>query len=260
MDSPFPGMDPYLEAPHRWPSVHQRFMVEICDQIQPLLAPRYAADVSPYFTMETIDIVPRRTFAPDVAVVERAGPEPQTSTATIAPPPVIGAVAMEFPTRYSRIEIRSTEDESIVTLVELLSPVNKRPGAEAADAYERKRAEIFRSDAHLIEIDLLRAGRRPTLATPWPQATYAVIVSRAYERPEVGIWPIALADPLPTIPVPLRYPDADVPLDLNAVLHQIYARARYENRTDYRQPPPAPELTQAEAQWLDHLLRERGLR
>ena len=167
---------------------------------------------------------------------------------------------MELPTRYGRIEIRAIGNASVVAMIEVLSPANKRPGAEAADAYERTRAEIFRSDAHLIEIDLLRAGRRPSLVTPWPNATYATIVSRAEQRPEVDIWPTALADPLPTIPIPLRFPDADVPLDLGAVLRHIYDDARYDLDLDYHQPPPAPDLTPDEAEWLDLLLHERGLR
>ena len=147
-----------------------------------------------------------------------------------------------------------------MTLVEVLSPVNKRPGLDSADAYERKRAEVFRSAVHLLEIDLLRAGRRPALATPWPEADYAVILSRAEERPTVGIWPLRLADPLPIVPVPLRAPDADVALDLGAVLRHIYANARYDLQLDYRQAPPLPELSQDEGRWLDAALRERGLR
>ncbi|MFN8513248.1 MAG: DUF4058 family protein [Thermomicrobiales bacterium] len=259
MDSPFPGMDPYLETLALWPDVHHRVIGAICAQLQPVLSPRYSTRITPYVAMESIDIAPVRIIAPDVAVLEHPSLASQSRTATLTPP-VVGAVTMEVPTRYGRIEIRPVGSATVVAMIEVLSPVNKRPGAEAADAYERKRAEIFRSDAHLIEIDLLRAGRRPSLSTPWPDADYAVILSRANERPKVGIWPIALADPLPEIPIPLSYPDADAPLDLGAVLRHIYAEARYDFDIDYRQPPPAPELTQAEAQWLDHLLRERGLR
>jgi hypothetical protein len=259
MESPFPGMDPYLETLALWPDVHHRIIGAICAQLQPALSPRYSTRITPYIAMESIDIAPVRNIAPDVVVLEHPGPAPQSRTATLTPP-IVGAVTMEVPTRYGRIEIRPVGSATVVAMIEVLSPVNKRPGAEAADAYERKRAEIFRSDAHLIEIDLLRAGRRPSLATPWPDATYAVLVGRAEERPHVGIWPIALADPLPPIPIPLRYPDADVQLDLSAVLRHIYAEARYDFDIDYRQPPPTPDLTPDEARWLDNLLRERGLR
>ena len=209
--------------------------------------------------MESIDIRPIRAIAPDVVVIERPGMASRAGAATIAPP-LMGAVAMELPTRYSRIEIRAIGGETVVTLVEVLSPVNKRPGLDSADAYERKRAEVFRSAVHLLEIDLLRAGRRPALATPWPEADYAVILSRAEERPTVGIWPLRLADPLPVVPIPLRHPDSDVPLDLGAVLRHVYANARYDLQLDYRKAPPLPELSSDEAPWLDTALRERGRR
>ncbi len=123
-----------------------------------------------------------------------------------------------------------------------------------------KRADLFRTDVHLLEIDLIRAGRRPSLATKRPPGDYFALLSRAEDRPAVGIWPIALADPLPVVPIPLRQPDPDVPLDLGAVLRHIYASARYDLRVDYQQAPPPPELSPEEHNWLDAILRERGLR
>lgn len=260
MESPFPGMDPYLEDRSLWTGTHHRLISVICEQLQPLIEPHYVAEIEQYTALELIDIVPMRLVAPDVSVIERTGPSPRIGAAVIAPPPVVGAVPMSVPTRYGRIEIRTIRDESVVTLIEILSPVNKRPGSDAVEAYERKRQDLFRTDAHLLEIDLLRAGRRPSLATPWPEAAYAVLLSRAEQRPQTGIWPIGLADPLPIIPVPLRHPDPDVALDLGAVVRQVYVLGRYGFRLDYRQPPPPPELAPDEAAWLDRLLRERGLR
>ena len=52
------------------------------------------------------------------------------------------------------------------------------------------------------------------------------------------------ADPLPTVPVPLTTGDADVPLRLNAALHELYDAAGYDLSTDYAAPPPPPELGQ----------------
>lgn len=260
MDSPFPGMDPYLEDRSLWRGTHHRLIGAIGEQLQPLINPRYIAEIEQYSAIELIDIVPTRMVAPDVMVLEGTGPLPQAGTAVIAPPPVIGAVAMPVPVQYGRLEIRTTRDEAVVTVIEILSPVNKRPGIDGADAYGRKRQEVFRTEAHLLEIDLLRMGRRPDLATVWPDAAYAVLLSRAEQRPRIGIWPLGLADPLPVVPVPLRYPDPDVPLDLGAVLRRVYTLGSYDLRVDYRQPPPAPDLSIDEAAWLDRLLRERGLR
>lgn len=251
MIQPFPGINPYLETPWLWPDVQASLSVAICNQVQPLFGDRYAATLVPYLGIELLPaaLMPRR---PDA--------NQQDSTSAIAPAPLTGSVAMEMPTRYRRIEIRTVGEERSVTAIELLSPMNKRPGPDAADIYERKRREIFRSNAHLLEIDLLRGGRRPELVQPLPNAPYFIFLSRAERRPTIEIWPVALIEPIPIVPIPLRYPDADIPLDLNAALALIYRSARYDLRIDYHQSPPPPELPAAEAAWVDELLRARGLR
>jgi len=43
--SPFPGMDPYLEAPTIWPDVHTSLMSIFREQLTPLLAPKYLAEL-----------------------------------------------------------------------------------------------------------------------------------------------------------------------------------------------------------------------
>ena len=191
MVSPFPGMDPYLELPALWPDVHNRLAFAICDQIQPILSPRYTAVITPYVAQEHIGITPARFVVPDEAVLDReTAAGGQTTAVVIAPPPMTGVVALEIPTRYQRIEIRTVSDETVVTVIEILSPANKRPGAEGADAYERKRRDILRSEIHLLEIDLLRGGRRPSLETPLPDAPYVIFLHRVEQRPLVGIWPL----------------------------------------------------------------------
>ena len=260
MEPPFPGMNPYLEASHRWPDVHNRLAVAICDQLQPLLSPRYFAELVPYVALEDVVLSSSRSIVPDVAIRERETLESVRGAVMIAPAPLTALVAMEIETRYTHIEIRTISEETLVTAIEILSPVNKRPGAEAADTYDRKRREIFNSAVHLLEIDLLRAGRRPAVATPLPEAPYFVFLSRVQRRPRIEIWPLGLRDAIPTLPVPLQQGDADVPLRLTDALRHIYASARYDLRIDYREPPPAPDLPAEDAAWLDAHLRELGLR
>jgi hypothetical protein len=163
-------------------------------------------------------------------------------------------------TRYHRIEIRSVGEEQLVTVIELLSPVNKRPGADAADAYERKRRDVLHSTVHLLAIDLLRGGRRPALVTPLPDVPYFIILSRVERRPQVEIWPVSLREAIPVIAVPLREGDADVPLDLTQALQRIYTSARYDLRIDYTKAPPPPALSPEDAAWLDEHLQAAGVR
>jgi hypothetical protein len=95
---------------------------------------------------------------------------------------------------------------TLVTAIELLSPANKRPGVNGADAYEQKRQEIFDSTVNLLEIDLLRNGRRPQVTRPLPDAPYFVFLSRVQRRPYSEIWSLSLREPIKLLPVPLLYP------------------------------------------------------
>lgn len=250
MESPFPGMDPYLEASALWPDVHNSLIFAIREQLQPLLSPRYIAVTTPYTLLESLDIVPTRTVVPDVGIVERTDGGGTATLAAIASPPLVGQMVLEFPTRYQRIEIRTVANETLVTAIELLSPANKRPGADGAEAYARKRRELFRSDAHLLEIDLLRGGKRPDAGRELPDEPYFVFLSRAERRPLIYIWPMSLREALPVVAVPLLPPDADLPLDLTAALKRIYTTARYDLRIDYGQVPPPPEMGEDDATWV----------
>lgn len=268
MKYPFPGMDPFLEAPGLWPDVHSSLMYAFRDQIQQQLNPDYVAVITPYVAFESLQIGPTRmAFVPDVGVVESQPPASlggaSAAAVAIAPAPVTMPADMTIPTRYARLEIRTVDDETLITAVELLSPANKRAGTNktsGAGAYDDKRQEIFQTGAHLLEIDLLRNGTRPRVSGSLPDAAYFIFLSRAERRPNIDIWPVALPEPLPVVPVPLRRPDPDVALDMGASLRQIYASARYERRIDYRTDPPPPALSTEDAAWLDAHLRAQGLR
>ena len=76
--------------------------------------------------------------------------------------------------------------------------------------------------AHLIEIDLLRRGKRPPMREALPDVPYFIFLSRAQRRPLTDVWPIRLDAPLPTISVPLLPGDADVPLDVQLAFSRVY--------------------------------------
>ena len=59
--------------------------------------------------------------------------------------------------RETYLEVRETRTDYVLTVLELLSPTNKRPGC-GRRLYEDKRMEVLASRTHLVEIDLLRAG------------------------------------------------------------------------------------------------------
>ena len=250
MPSPFPGMDPYIEAPEVWGDFHGGLATEIRSALNHKLRPRYLARLTPYVTYETIEIAQTVGIRPDVGIWKAL----HESAAVITPPVAESEVAYEVPVRLYTVEIHATATMELVTAIEILSPVNKKRGHDAYIDYHRKRRDLFRSSVHLVEIDLLRGGERPPLEKPVPPAPDYITLSRANRRPKVEVWAIQLKDPLPCLPVPLREPDPDAALDLQAILRTVYEAGGYDMLIDYSQPPPPPKLSDAESQWLDEIL------
>jgi hypothetical protein len=149
-----------------------------------------------------------------------------------------------------------------VTVLEVLSPSNKKPG-DAQEQYLRKQQELIQARVSLVEIDLLRKGSW-VVAVPYeaiPQSVrtpYRVVVRRGWRRLEAEYYPIFLAETLPIINVPLRATDDDVPLDLQALLEQCYTNGGYDD-IDYRRDPEPPLAPQA-ARWASQLLKRTGRR
>lgn len=261
MPSPFPGMDPYLEDPEIWSGFHHHLAVDLVAQLNPVIAPKYFADVDIYTVSEEITLVTKsHRTVPDTGIYQRTA----TPTAVQAPTttqtnggrhstvvaPVLRPVVLPIQTKLRAVRVYLTESGQLVTSVELLSPYNKRPG-KGLNTYRNKRQKLLQSPVHLIEIDLLRGGTRPgpEVETPALGEEYILLLNR--EPPHLQrvseIWPVALDDELPRLPVPLLSPDDDVTIDLRAALDASYARAGYEWRIDYSKPIPQPALRPAMA-------------
>jgi hypothetical protein len=169
---------------------------------------------------------------------------------------VANAVAAEEVPVYG-VEVRDPDGRRLVTAIEILSPKNKH-GA-GGNEYAAKRRELLDGPAHLVEVDLLRSGVRFPLDRPLPEVPYCVFVSRAGRRPEVEVWPIPLAAPLPPIPIPLDPGEPDVLLDLQAALNELHEVMSYDLSVDYTRPPPGP-LSAADAAWVEQRLQNVGRR
>ena len=260
MPSPFPGMDPYLEG-SEWGSFHSQLIVSVSRQLAPQLRPRYVALVEKRFVFDsgheldsgqelsisTQNGSGRRDIYPDVGIAER---DPTASMSQSAPAAVLEptlqiptVVAREVPQRW--VEIRDVAERRLITIIELLSPANKR-GRGYSDYVER-REEILASRAHLLEIDLLRQGHRVPMRDTLPAAPYYLFLSRARRRPLTDVWAIALDQPLPRIGVPLLPGDKDVVLDLQAAFTDVYDSIGYDLLLRYEEPPDVPLADEAAA-------------
>lgn len=254
MPSPFPGMDPYLEQSKLWVDFHNRLADEIGARLNAQIRPSYFARLTPYTTYEAVEIgqSTMRSIRPDVGVMQPDPTQPISSLGVAVldiDTPVESEIDLSVPVDLLNVEIYNS-DETLITAIEILSPVNKRSGHKGFTDYERKREELFHSSAHLIEIDFLREGTRPRLARPVPVAPYYITLSRMERRPVVDVWPIPIAAKLPKIPVPLRSPDADATLDMSQVMATVYERGAYDIQIDYEQPVPLPEISADEQEWV----------
>ena len=253
MPSPFPGMDPYLEASEIWRGFHHSLADEIKAQLNAVLSPRYYADVEVRTVLEEVGIATAKTVYPDAAVLETAPSVSAGTTAVAIPAAPIQRPAMLLEQQKMRtVQVRETATDTLVTAIEILSPVNKR--GDGLHTYREKRRSFLRSDVHLIEFDLLRGGERPgwEVNNPPLACDYVVLVNRAFrgDLRQSEIWPVALNEPLPICPVPLLSPDPDVPLYLSEVLTNVYQRAAYARRIDYTLPVPPPALRPVMQRWL----------
>lgn len=154
------------------------------------------------------------------------------------------------------IKIRSLPNyERVVTVIELLSPVNKARGEGDRESYLRKQQELLQSGTNLLEIDLQRAGT-PTVAVyaeslyPKPDWDYIVCLHRAGQVARFETWQIRLQDRLPRVAVPLEEDISDVTLDLQTVFNRNYEEGAYANQIDYRSEP-FPPLTPDQATWVN---------
>jgi hypothetical protein len=143
-------------------------------------------------------------------------------------------------------------ERSLVAVLELLSPANKENRGRRE--YLAKRQTLLQQKVHLVELDLLRGGRRMPLSEPLPEGDYYYLVSRGDRRPNCEVYSWTLRDPLPTLPVPLRAPDADCRVDLAAVFTAVYQRGRYQRSLDYTAPPPVAVDEETRA-WMRQRLR-----
>jgi hypothetical protein len=249
--SPFPGMDPFLENPVEWSGVHTRLITFISDHLATAVLPDYHVKIEQrVYIVRPDEGNGRRTIVPDIFVVER----PAASSVALSTPGVIAPATMIEPVidleiRDRYIEIRDSRNEEVVSVIELLSPINKVPNALGYNAFRKKREQVLRSRTHWIEIDLLRAGER--LQEVAGESDYHALLKRVGEY-RYAVWYFNLRDRMPTIAIPLRPPDEDVPLDLQTVFEEMYARGRYGETIDYNpEAVPPPRLRAADAVWVN---------
>lgn len=239
MASPFPGMDPYLEHPAFWRDFHVEFLANLRAQLNERLPLPYTAQIEEAVRLVELDPPGARSTISDVAIERGPGPMQGRpggpSAATLDPVTLQIPEVEEIHDHW--VEVRYRGGQDLVTVIELLSPSNK---AHEREIYKAKREAIFRQKVHLLEIDLLVAGKRLPMRQQLPSDHYYVLVSRAEERPDADVYHWSVRAALPVVPCPLMAKDGDVYVDLAAVFREAYRRAAYDRLINYANPPTIP--------------------
>jgi hypothetical protein len=250
-------MDPYIEASGLWGDFHGSMVVALRDELNARLPKGYAASIELYVWLHEPDTRKRgRRVEPDVFVTREKGRVPAArGAATVSPPAMIVLPAVERK-RRKYVAVMDLKGDRVVTVIELLSPANKDAGDDR-DAYLTKRGEYLGNKVNLVEIDLLRGGQRLPLGDAPEVSDYYVMVCRAWECPEAGLWTFSVRHPLPEVPVPLAQGVPDVLLPLRPCFDRAYDGGRYADRLAYDRPL-LPRMRKADAAWARDLLAGRS--
>ena len=247
MPSPLPGMDPYLEHPRSWPNFHHRLITAIAVSLGPQVRPKYRVVVEEaIYQTEGQDSL--LVGIPDVTIAKASDRPVQTQAAVASAQPILVDLPMPEVIRQGYLEVQDVATSEVVTVVEVLSPTNKRPG-EGRRTYEAKRQTVLASATNLVEIDLLRQWP-PVVQLPDAVKThYRILVSDSATRPRASLYAFNLPQPIPAFPLPLREGDAEPVLAMQTLLGQIYDESGYDLVIDYGQEP-VPPLPEADMAWL----------
>jgi len=258
MPSPFPGMDPWLEREPIFSDFHDRFLMCLSEAINALLPDGYFSATNTIVWDEE-----NQRREPDVSLFGKRESESYGVALAEVPGLTMLAELEEIEQRF--LEIRTGDNERLVTAIELLSPANKAARSHGRKAYMAKQEELAAAGVTLVEFDFLRAGLHTTLVKRehlerLSGSTFDYHVAVTQFRPNTRFHgaAIRLCDRLPTIGLPLDRGVPPVIVDLQAVLDRAYDTGRYSQCAKYARPCDPP-LSPEQQAWADVLLRAKGV-
>lgn len=261
--SPFPGMDPFLEA--SWRDVHHSLCTYARDDLQAQLGDGMFARVDERLMVE-LSPEQARAIYPDIRVIRRRSggqpPESGRGGGTALAEPIIIEFEDETPSEAFIEIIDPRSGGRVITVIEFLSVTNKMPGP-GRDAYQQKQRELRAAGVSSVEVNLVRAGPPLTgfpyvAAPPEKRTAYHAVVHHGWEGNKYYFYPFPLRERLPAIAIPLRQTDAPIALDLQSLIDRVYRNGAYGQEIDYNRPL-LPPLEKEEAECAAKLLNEAGV-
>lgn len=249
MPSPFPGMDPFIQG-QIWLDFLNSFCIGLRNALMPRIVPRYVVQVEENLVLESDESEAR--YYPDVSVKETVPnvlpPAPDDAhTGGVALEPAVLTRRRFEPAREVYLRVLERDTRRVVTVIELLSPWNKAAGGY--HEYLLKRDDLLDAGINLLEIDLVRGGRRIPTVEPLPQGDHYAFLSRAEAPNEVAVYSWRMSDALPPLPIPLQADDPLVTVDLQQVFDWVYDEAGYAYTLSY-DVTPKPVVAESDLEWI----------
>ncbi len=257
-------MDPYLER--HWLDVHTAIVAAARNRLNTQLPDDLIARAEERIAIESDPRKISDRYSPDIRVLEfaekmRPAIEPTGTAGGLALAPYrLSALVEPLTERF--IEIRDATGERLITVIEFVSPTNKR--GKGLREFRRKRERLVSGSVNFVEIDLVRTGNwrgllRPEDPPPELCTAYRATIRAVSDPDAIYFQPISIRQPLPAVKIPLRAHDQPVELELQPLIEQAYVEGRYARTLDYTKPPEPP-LEPEDAAWADELLRAAGKR
>jgi hypothetical protein len=126
MPSPFPGMNPYLEKSSVWHDFHERFLPLAAEALGTQVLPGYVVKIDEHVHVHELAQESRRLVGRADLLVTALGPAPgapAAGTQLFVLPAEVTAAHIDTES-VSYLEIRDRETRQVVTVVEVLSPLN----------------------------------------------------------------------------------------------------------------------------------------
>jgi hypothetical protein len=241
-------MNPFIEASGRWRDLHTNFSTVCREQLLSRLPAHYDADIEERVELLDQGDQSTQSYRPDVTVKRNTGlSHPAQSRSAIADlEPVTLRIPKVETESVGFIEIRTLPDSRLITVIEVLSPTNKREPDRSN--YLAKMEHFRQAGVHLVEIDLLLDGTRLEALEPLPAGDYYAFVRRREQYPACDVYAWSMRRHLPRIPIPLNAPDPDVMLDLDEAFRTTFDRGGYSRRVRYDLALPG-NPTAADRRW-----------
>ena len=271
MNSPFPGMDPYIEACGLWGDFHHDLISEIKYALAQAAPERYLvrAGERSYVVLVEQEGKTSRPFLPDISVTtERRKKPPRKKGGAAVAEPVLKAEPV-----LMRAFVEEEHCEAFVEIYEATPEQRLVTSIEGPFTFQQTSAHAWLGPLPSQTAKPAAGGCKPggdRPATQRPAHAHARSVAQqsvyVFGRPGKEIRPVFRSGrspsmtPSPSIPVPLAKPDPDIPLNLQPMIDAIYQRLRYERSIDYSKPLTPPIDAAEIARLKQQLQATRGQR